>query len=223
MKIVCISDTHGMHNRIEIPDGEMLIHAGDITGDGSKEETRDFIQWFASLPHKYKVFVSGNHDRSLEKRGINYFQLPDDVQYLENSSVNLGGLKIWGSPYVPLFGRWSFMKEDLDLYEFWHQIPEDTDILVTHGPAWGINDKAYPTQAHLGSKTLAEKLTIRCPQLHLHGHIHGGYGITEANGIIHVNAAQLDEAYKPSNKPIVIDITPRPKTPLGEPEIDQSM
>lgn len=208
MKIVCISDTHGKVYP-KLPEGDMLIHAGDISIWGDDDTIQMFINWFASQPHKYKVFIAGNHDSGLEKKGIKAYNLPDDVHYLENSSIELGGLKIWGSPYTRTFGSWSFMlaEEDLAIH-YASNLPHDADIVITHGPAVACLDQAHVEHEHLGDASLAYYLASRTPKLHVCGHIHGGYGLKQRGPVTHVNAAQLDEAYQPTNKPIVVEVEP---------------
>lgn len=70
MKIVAISDTHQLHDKVVIPDGDVLVHAGDFTNQGTDGALIKFLTWFSSQPHPYKVFIAGNHELGLD-RGLN--------------------------------------------------------------------------------------------------------------------------------------------------------
>lgn len=214
MKIVCLSDTHNIHNEIVVPDGDLLIHAGDATARGTIDEVRAFNMWFTSLPHKYKVFVAGNHDWLFEKNNeIAREILSSNIIYLQDSAVEIEGLKIYGSPWQPRFYDWAFnLNRGAELAEKWELIPDDTNILVTHGPPNGVLDEV-PRQWGIENTgceelrkridTLAEKDHLK---LHVFGHIHCGYGRTEQNGVTFVNASNCDEQYLPTQPAIVVEL-----------------
>ena len=179
MKIWHISDTHRDNNLLKIPECDMVIHSGDATNpkDGVKSliEMREFIEWFSSLDIKYKIFVAGNHDICVERRLI----LPSEMDfiYLENTTIEIEGIRIFGSPYTPSFGNgWAFNKSRSSLSSFWSSIiPDDTDILVTHGPPKGILDLAYKDINNIencGDKALLNRIKEIDPILSLFGHIH---------------------------------------------------
>ena len=111
MKIVIISDTHGLHNELELPKGDILIHAGDITEYGTKEEVLNFLNWYSALDYSAKIFIGGNHDIYLDENPVDLLEiLPSNVIYLRNSSREVNGIKFWGSPVSPDFMDWAFGK-----------------------------------------------------------------------------------------------------------------
>lgn len=213
MKVVCISDTHGLHGRIkELPKGDMIIHAGDITGGGNHSEVLNFLVWFNSLDYKYKIFIAGNHDFLFERypdliKEI-MVQYPD-ITYLQDEMILKEGKRIYGSPYTPQFGGWAFMRERGDeehqMRGIWNQIPYGLDLLITHGPAYGVLDKTITGKkagcANLLVATVREKV-----KHHVFGHIHEGYGQEERMFTKSYNASLVDEDYELVNKPIVIEI-----------------
>jgi Icc-related predicted phosphoesterase len=210
MRVVCISDTHGKHRDFEIPDGDLLVFAGDLMNGGYEDEVslvRDFNAWLGGLPHKHKVVIAGNHDRLFESNPKYAQSLITNATYLENSGTEIGGFKIWGSPQQPEFCNWAFnVPRGEAIRKYWDLIPEDTDILITHGPPWGCLDKAHPMHGHLGCADLTQALRRVSPQLHVFGHIHGGYGRSGSGKDISVNASLVDEAYRPTHKPIVVEL-----------------
>ncbi len=210
MRIVCISDTHNCNEQIKVPDGDILIHAGDATITGRVDEIVLFNSWFAKLPHKHKIFVAGNHDWLFETnnkyaRGL----LSDEIIYLQDSSVEIEGLKFYGSPWQPRFFDWAFnLMRGAELAEKWKLIPDDMDILITHGPPNGILDEVprkYFVE-NTGCEELRKRVEQIKPKLHVFGHIHRGYGQTEQFGVKFVNASNCDESYEPTQPPIVIDL-----------------
>jgi Icc-related predicted phosphoesterase len=213
MKIVCLSDTHNCNEHLTVPDGDILIHAGDATIQGSVPEIEAFNEWFANLPHKHKVFVAGNHDWLFEINNLYARKhLSDKIVYLQDSSTEIEGLKIYGSPWQPRFFDWAFnLMRGAELAEKWKLIPNDTDILITHGPPNGILDEV-PRKffvENTGCEELlkkVEELSKHKLKLHIFGHIHCGYGQTEKFGVKFVNASNCDESYEPTQLPIVIDL-----------------
>ena len=208
VRIVCISDTHGQHAKLSVPDGDILIHAGDFSAFGDTPiEIIDFNLWLGTLPHRHKVVIAGNHDWMFERHPGVARDLLTNAIYLENSGTELVGLKIWGSPVQPEFNNWAFnVARGAAIRRYWKMIPASTDVLVTHGPPYGILDTAHPTTAHLGCEELAEAVQQTRPRLHVFGHIHGGYGTAKANGTQFVNASVVDEAYHLVNAPQVFEI-----------------
>ena len=213
LKIVCISDTHNCSEKIVVPDGDILIHSGDATITGTIEEIVLFNNWFANLPHKYKIFVAGNHDWLFEKNNRFARNLLDkSIIYLQDSSVEIEGLKIYGSPWQPRFFDWAFnLMRGAELAEKWKMIPDDVDILITHGPPNGILDEVPRRDfvENTGCEELrkrVEELRLKNLKLHIFGHIHCGYGTTEKCGVKFVNASNCDESYEPINPPIVVKV-----------------
>lgn len=199
---------------VVIPPCDMLLCAGDISYRGKEKNVRKFLTWFSSRPAKYKIFVAGNHDFIFEKNPEQARAILDefpDVIYLENSSVEVEGLKIWGSPWTPWFHNWAFNARTEKIRSVWSQIPDDTDILITHGPPRGILDKTYWTNEEVGCPWLARNITRIKPKLHVFGHIHEGYGMIEKDGTTFVNASTCTLQYKPTNKPVELDINVAPE------------
>lgn len=203
MKIVCISDTHGLHNQVQVPDGDLLIHAGDLTNSGAYKEAITALNWISTLPHKYKVVIAGNHDFCFEKGSM---PIPDGVTYLENSGVEIEGFKIWGSPITPWFHDWAFNRHrGEEIKKYWYMIPDDTDILVTHGPPEGFGDMNLE-----GKRVGCKDLLLRTEQLndldlHIFGHIHEGYGNHGFFGGF-INACVVNRFYQVVNKPIEVEL-----------------
>lgn len=209
MKLVLISDTHGQHKKFTIPDGDVLIFAGDMMTSGRDHfEVISFNKWIGTLPHPHKIVIAGNHDRIFETNPSYARGLLTNATYLENSGCEIDGVKFWGSPYTPAFCNWAFNSTSEELKHHWSLIPNDTDVLVTHGPPWSCLDKAHPTHEHLGDPVLHDRLIEVCPKLHVFGHIHGSgsKGVRDLSGLWHVNASLVNEAYAPVNKPIVVDL-----------------
>jgi Icc-related predicted phosphoesterase len=207
MKIVAISDTHGLHQSICLPEGDLLIHAGDLSKRGLKTEVEDFLNWFSAQPHRYKVFIAGNHDFFFEKEDTDVIQklIPDNIIYLNDSAAMIEGLKIWGSPIQPLFYDWAFNRQrGADIKKHWDLIPADADILLTHGPAHGILDLTMDYR-NVGCEELLKKIEAVKPKYHICGHIHEAHGVLEKEGTTFINASLLNVHYRPVFKPFVFD------------------
>jgi Icc-related predicted phosphoesterase len=189
-KIWHISDTHTYHDLLQIPEGiDMVIHSGDCSNPRdsvvSKMEILAFIDWFAALPIKHKVFVAGNHDVAIERSLITrYHFIGKDIVYLENESITIDGINIWGSPFTPSFGEgWAFNKKRDKLHNVWATIPDDTNIVITHGPPMGILDLSYSRENILefcGCNALKKRMLQLQPELCLFGHIHNCQDIINA-------------------------------------------
>lgn len=213
-RIVCLSDTHNCNAEIEVPDGDMLIHAGDATIRGTEPEVEEFLKWFSSLPHRHKIFVAGNHDWLYEtnNRFARLITANFKVIYLQDSFVEIEGLKIYGSPWQPRFYDWAFnLMRGAELAEKWELIPGDTDILITHGPPNGILDEVPRKYwiENTGCEELikkVEELARNRLKLHVFGHIHCGYGTTEKFGVKFVNASSCDEEYNPTQPPVIVNL-----------------
>jgi Icc-related predicted phosphoesterase len=220
-RIVAISDTHQLHNYISIPDGDILIHSGDFTSQGQDQSIIDFINWFNNQPHKYKVFIAGNHEENLDKgphraRKLNiidsFVSKNPNLFYLENSAATINNLKFYGSPVTPFFFNWAWnVNRGPEIANVWSLIPDDTEILITHGPPYGILDLVLSPNGrdpHQGCADLLNKVLILDKlKLHVFGHLHyQGGNQTQAYGKTFANAAILDDSYAPIHKPVVIDI-----------------
>lgn len=185
-----ISDTHTFHELLTVPKNiDIVIHSGDCSNPrdpyNNEPEVRKFIEWFSKLPIKHKIYVAGNHDTSIEKGLVTRKDFVDaGIIYLENDYVNVAGLKIFGSPYTPQFGQWSFMKARHKLDRIWNKaIPDDVDIVIVHGPPRGVLDKSYNRNGELemrGDKSLLNRINKVKPVLVLFGHIHNCNDIINA-------------------------------------------
>lgn len=198
MKFIAISDTHGQHGKLSLPENaDVIIHAGDISGRGTESQVRDFIEWFSSLDYKYKIFIAGNHDFFLEKISEAEVRklIPGNVIYLNDSGIDIEGIKIWGSPVQPWFHDWAFNRQrGTDIRRHWNLIPADTDILITHGPVKGILDRTVYGQ-EVGCEDLLDAVKKNKPSVHICGHIHEAYGVVESEGVKFINASVLNEDY----------------------------
>ena len=189
MKIWHISDTHTYHGLLEVPkDIDMIIFSGDCSNPRdpykNREEVLDFIEWFKSLDVTHKIFCAGNHDSSIERNFITQGDfLEAGITYLENDWIEIEGLKIFGSPQTPTFGNWSFMKSRDKMHNHWKHIPDDADIIVTHGPPKGILDISYDRNNNLercGDSALLKRVLAIKPKLVCFGHIHNCEDIINA-------------------------------------------
>lgn len=230
MKIGLISDTHGFHrslqNKFPIPECDILIHAGDISNIGEQYQVEDFVKWYSEQSAEYKIFVLGNHDRCGDAK-FSYLwnaegtekilppwwfnlknNLPKGVIYLENSGIDIEGINIWGSPTTPWFhgDSWAFNKHrGEEIEQTWDQIPVNTDILITHGPAKHFVDYEEDSQTYVGCEDLKRRIDIIKPTLHISGHIHSGRGYSRNSNTEFINASILNNRYEMVNKPILIE------------------
>lgn len=214
-RIVAFSDTHSYHRRVKIPDGDILICAGDITFTGELPVIEDFCRWMKELPHKYKVIIHGNHEVGHEsgikrKPGLDMLRNAGII-HLENSMVEIEGFKIYGSPIQPYFLGWEYnRRRGKEIADFWAKIPDDVNILITHGPVKNVLDEVPQedgTVLHEGCEDLARRISqLKDLRLSVCGHIHSGYGTLKKDNIIYVNAAICTNAYNPTNLPITIDL-----------------
>ena len=199
--IVCISDTHNTHNsQPPVPNGDILIHAGDLTVSGTKLELDNVLSWLESQPHPHKFFIGGNHDTCLAVTPEIHEYISStypSLTYLQDSStqVTIRGrtLRIYGSPYTPQHGSWVFQypkvhapwyspsdkpTSEYQSTQIWSRIPPLTDILITHGPPLAHLDN----NINLGNSTdgcyaLLTALWRVRPKVHVFGHIHFGRGV----------------------------------------------
>jgi len=217
MTICCISDTHGQHEALDLTQypADVLVHAGDWTrsSDRGFTETDAFLEWLEAQPYNYKVLIAGNHEVTVEEHN-NYFNellfnYPS-ITYLQDSATTIEGVNFYGSPSSNKFYNWAFMGTENELHKVWNKIPLDTNVLITHGPAYMTLDKVvntYGRDPHVGSKSLQNrKCELTKLKLHITGHIHEGAGQSFEHGCINVNAAVLNERYNLVNEPIIITI-----------------
>jgi len=202
MRIVFISDTHGLHDELSLPAGDLIIHAGDITDHGSKPEVEAFLSWFSALDYPHKIFIGGNHDIFLDEYPVDLLELlPSNVTYLRNNGCEIAGIKIWGSPVSPDLMDWAFGKRRSEMAAHWKYMPRQIDILITHTPPFGILDRS---SAHhqLGCESLLRKVKNINPKIHVFGHIHASYGTEIQGQTVFINASNLDSYQGLINPPI---------------------
>ena len=207
MKIVCIADTHNQLSKVDVPDGDVLIIAGDVTGRGTVYETFLFHMDVLKLPHEYKILVAGNHDWFFTERDNPYWlDIQKQLIYIEDSGCTIDGIKFWGSPWQPEFCNWAFnLPRGEALKAKWDLIPEDTDVLITHGPPFGILDKTN-REENVGCEELRKRVDAISPKFHVFGHVHNAYGTLGVGKTVFINASICTESYEPINLPIVFEV-----------------
>lgn len=197
MKILHLSDTHGYHHRLrDLPEADAVVHSGDFCMVGSEREAIDFLNWFCDLPYRHKVFICGNHDDCLY--GADISGLDDNVHYLCNSGIEIDGVRFYG---VPMFMGDCITDRQGRNYA---HILDDTDVLVTHSPAYGILD--FDDDINYGSEELLEKISSLQLKAHLFGHIHTQHGTVNQHGIIFSNGAIMNADYSTLSTPNLIEI-----------------
>ncbi|UJR36006.1 hypothetical protein I4U23_028745 [Adineta vaga] len=232
-RVVCISDTHSHYN-FDLPDGDILVHAGDLSRTGKRDELETFLTWLKTLrKFRLKIFIAGNHDVTLDRTYYashwNHFDtkeedsqaiidmfkeptLKDDygIIYLQDQTYvdPVTQLKFYGSPWQPAFCDWAFNieRDSEEIHSVWKKIPLDTDVLITHGPPYGILDSTR-RQEHVGCKALYNRVQLIKPKLHVFGHIHEAYGKHQDNEkTIFVNASTCNLRYQPLQPAIVVEL-----------------
>jgi len=208
MRIVAIADTHGLHNSIVIPGGDVLIHAGDFTSHGTLDNLIDFCTWLETLPHKHKVIVAGNHDQIAQKMplAVRDCMMRSGATYLIDEATTIEGVKLFGSPWTPSFMNWYFMaNRGKEIAKKWAMIPKNTAVLITHGPPAAVLDAVDGLPQ--GCYDLLQKIEEVQPLFHVFGHIHEGYGTEKRDfGTMFINASTCTWRNEPVNSPVVFEI-----------------
>ncbi|RCH77742.1 hypothetical protein CU098_005211, partial [Rhizopus stolonifer] len=215
VRFVCISDTHGKVH-FDIPDGDVLIHAGDMTKRSHIDEFHQTIEWLGSLPHKVKIVTGGNHDILLDttfgytekRQAILDFMKKHNIVYLEHEAyqldASLGSFRLFVSPYAPMHLGGAFMLDDMS--HVWNNVPP-VDVLVTHTPPYGYGDKIMRGGRHVGCQFLRDKIDHIQPQVCVFGHIHEAHGYTRnEQGQLFINACLCDHRYRGNQLPITFDL-----------------
>ena len=211
LDIVCISDTHGIHEQLQIPPCHLLLFSGDWSaGKGNLKQTEHFLSWLSAQPANYKVLIAGNHDFTAENMQGFRSWVEDEfpgVIYLKDSSTSLYGLNIYGYPWQHWFFDWAFKlpRNGASMERKWKHIPGNTDILITHGPPHKILDRC--ASGNVGCEKLSEALERDKHsrlKLHLFGHIHEGRGHQLENSKLYVNASCLDGQYRMLENPVTL-------------------
>jgi Icc-related predicted phosphoesterase len=202
-----LSDTHNRHNHCQCEGGDIIIHAGDVSGHGDAREIISFLDWFGTQDYSHKILVPGNHDFGFENSPKEFALLCKSrgITLLNDSGITVEGIKIWGSPVQPWFHDWAFNRQrGHEIRKHWNLIPKDTEILITHGPPAGTLDMtAYADgtpKEPVGCADLTNKLAKLQVKLHVFGHIHEARGIKAKGDCTYVNASFLDRSYYPQAK-----------------------
>eukprot|EP00048_Salpingoeca_helianthica_P015930 m.229481 g.229481 ORF g.229481 m.229481 type:complete len:277 (+) comp17753_c0_seq1:88-918(+) len=227
LRLVCISDTHNLTNKLVLPEGDVLVHAGDFSNTGEPEDIIKFSAFLKAQPFEHKIVIAGNHDLTFDT--LNYPRIgpnfhhrklhdPASVKalltgctYLEDSGCVVDGVRFWGSPWQPEFFDWGFNEERGEpILARWRTIPAGVDVLMTHGPPIGHGDRCLPGGHRAGCVDLLREIQERIkPRVHVFGHIHEGYGMTTDGHTTYINASTCDARYHPVQPPIVFDV-PKP-------------
>jgi Icc-related predicted phosphoesterase len=218
MRLVVTSDCHGQLGHARLPEGDVLILAGDILSNrfGNPDidaayqlnAVRELDDYCGTLGFKHTLMIAGNHDWVFERyKGAH--RVLKNIVYLEDSGTEIDGVKFWGSPHQPWFFDWAFNlpRDGRELARYWSLIPEDTDVLITHGPPYGILDMPFGKGESAGCKLLLQRVKQVNPRVHVFGHIHGSYGKKQIGSTLFVNACLCNEVYHPVNPPHVVDLT----------------
>ena len=220
-RIVFISDTHMKHKQIEklIPECDLVVHTGDMTGRGSVGELLSVNDFFRRLKDagicQEVVAIAGNHDFGLQNNAAVARPILSDCVYLQDEEFSFRGLRIYGSPWQPEFFDWAFnLPRGKALKEKWDKIPDGVDIIMTHGPPQGVRDVCLDRydpgkKVNVGCSDLAKAIKRIKPQVHVFGHIHDGYGVSDIDGVKYINASNLDEQYQAVNEPILVEVSTR--------------
>lgn len=206
MKFVAISDTHGEHKGLNLPEGDVIIHAGDFCHYGNNSHMRNFLKWYAALEFETKILVAGNHDFFAAKHSERFKELlPKEITYLNDSGFSIGKINIWGSPFQPDLVGWAFGKRRGEAMKpHWDLIPTDIDVLITHTPPHGILDKSRSGRS-LGCEELSKKLEKLHVKFHIFGHVHASYGQVKKGTTQFINASNFNSSKGLVNAPVTFE------------------
>lgn len=223
IRFVCISDTHNKTDGLSIPHGDVLLHAGDFSRVGYPDEVAHFNRFLRTLNHTHKIVIAGNHDLTFDTEKFEIFsqgqfkflrnvdfskvkELLNACIYLEDAEIEVFGYKIYGSPWQPVFHDWGFnLPRGPVIAHKWSLIPNDTDILITHGPPMYKKDMCFKGY-HVGCEDLKARVEEVKPLVHVFGHVHEDYGVDRDEHTTYINAATCNMKHRPTHKPIVFDL-----------------
>ena len=214
-KIVFFSDTHGLHDELFLPIANIAICCGDVSRTGTRSQITSFLDWYSKQPHEYKIMIAGNHDFWFDKKHPRNFSLkkgedprsiiPDNIIYLEDETIIIEGIKIFGSPHTPWFHNWAFNSiRGEEIQRNWDLIESDTDIIITHGPPADTHLDTCERGDRVGCVDLAMTIDRIKPKICAFGHIHEAYGIDNKETKL-INCSVLNLQYEMQNEPIVIN------------------
>lgn len=193
MRLVMFSDTHGLHDRLTLPEGDVLIFTGDMCRHGTLQAVREFSDFLGRQPHPHKLVIAGNHDWPFQRQPQEARLAMESITYLEDAECVIDGIKFYGTPWQPRFYDWAFnLPRGAPLREVWSRVPDDTDVLLTHSPPLGVLDCTWD-----GRQVGCEELRSRTDELaslkvHVFGHIHEAYGSITLGGCRFFNASVCD-------------------------------
>jgi predicted phosphodiesterase len=206
MRLVLISDTHQRHDDLVVPDGDVLVHAGDFCTRGREGEVVRFNTWLGVQPHRHKIVIAGNHDFLFEREPATARSLLTHATYLEDTGVTLDGVRFWGSPWQPRFFDWAFnLDRGAPLRAKWELIPAAVDVLIVHGPPRNVLDRTWRGEA-VGCDDLRLAVERVRPKLFVCGHIHEARGEAELSGVRCINASCCDVRENLRHAPVVVDL-----------------
>lgn len=216
MKITFISDAHGNLN-FKIQPCELLIMAGDMcpsTHNGMESiilqenwlRTR-FKTWLSKQPFNECIFVAGNHDWIFDLAPELVPKIHPNFNYLCDESIDILGLKVYGTPQQKKFNKWAFNRTSRQLKMYYSNIPENLDILISHSPVHNIFDYVINRNRRIGCTILEKKLNeLRLPpKIFVSGHNHDDYGIMKINKTTYINCSLLNDKYEMVKKPITFN------------------
>jgi len=214
MRIVAVADTHLFHgDTYAVPDGDVLVHAGDLCRRGDLAELGRAVAWLAALPHRHKIVVAGNHDWAFVHEPAVARTMLGAMTYLEDSGCTIEGVRFYGAPWQPAFHDWAFnLPRGEALAAVWRKIPSGLDVLITHGPPEGIGD-GYTPVGRTGCADLRRRVEETAPRLHLFGHIHQDGGVWREGATTFANVT----TWECQRAPTVIDVEPGAVTPIVVP------
>jgi Icc-related predicted phosphoesterase len=208
MNIVMISDTHTQHEKLGTLSGDVLIHCGDggLGRDADWAQVEQLDTWFGRQAFKVILCTGGNHDFALEAASSRRLPLFKNAIFLEDEEFHFGGVKFYGAPWVPELRDWAFYQSGPALCERWALIPEDTEVLITHTPPFGILD-ANSTGRFCGCTDLRKRVDALQLKLHCFGHIHASAGQMRYNDTMYVNASMVNRAYQLAREPVFMELS----------------
>jgi Icc-related predicted phosphoesterase len=208
MRLVITSDTHGKHENLALPSGDVLIHCGDFC-DGFNPDESDLNRidrWFGRLEFDHILCIGGNHDFVAQDRSYDPESMFEHATYLQDSEHVIDGVRFYGAPWIPQLQGWAYYLSDDQLRDKWAMIPIHTDVLITHTPPWHILDSPRNRTIRAGCAHLAARIDNLNLKIHCFGHIHASYGRLDHNRTIFLNASAVNSNFEIANEPFVIDL-----------------